>query len=184
MKIIEIIIISTFSCLFLFSCQEDKQYVYKYYEDGSIHKKIEAIYDTVPHGEWVEYYQNGEVKLLTSFDSGYNEGLRREYYANGNIKSVLPMSKSKIQGFAKAFYANGNILWSGTYINGIRDGIFKEYYENDSGKILRERYFAFNPVINEENLYAGKEYDKNGNIINYERIVDLVSSLDTIKVGL
>lgn len=124
----------------------------EFYKDGQLVpeskeiKTLEIKYD---------YYDNGKIKVAGSYFKGIPEGIRREYDQQGKITKSY-------------FFINGIVILEGIIDEkGLKQGDFKEYYEN--GQLRAEgKYKDSKPVgtwkffYPNGNLYQIGEYDTKG----------------------
>ena len=118
----------------------------------------EIITDEFPNGLLKQYFIYNKNGLL--------DGESREYYEEGNIKSISSFKNNVANGLFISYYQNGNIENKYAYVNGQANGECFSYYEN--GK-LEERYFLKNGEIDGEAFayypsgkLRGKEVQKLG----------------------
>ena len=120
--------------------------------------------DNKKGGKWKEYYANGTVKNVITFEnnrpSGYavmyhengkvsEEGLWKNnrwvgdyklYYENGQVQQEFKFNASgKREGEQKYYYENGQVMIEGNWQEGKESGVLKEYYEN--GDVKAEKAF-------------------------------------------
>lgn len=110
--------------------------------------------DTVKHGPYKEYYENGQLAYSSNYINSLEEGSYTSYHENGSIseegisKKGLPhgiykyYSKDgvliekvtyelgKLNGVSYDYYKNGEIEYKITYKDGRENGPFEDYYEN------------------------------------------------------
>jgi uncharacterized protein len=106
-----------------------------------------------------EYYPSGQVKTVASFKDDVPQGIRREYSPEGEITA----------GFV---FSGGIIVGEGiTDEEGIRDGLWKEYYTNgqlkstgmyDAGKRTDEWKFYYSNGQLEQTGFYTKDGKPNG----------------------
>ena len=96
------------------------------------------------NGEKINYYINSDnidnkiIKSKINYINNKREGKYIEYYTNGNIKIIFNCINDKIEGEYKLYYNNGSLKIKINYINNKREGIM-EYYNNDGN--LKEYEF-------------------------------------------
>ena len=98
--------------------------------------------DEVMEGNYILYYDNGNIKEKGSYSNNIKNGLWTEYYTNGNIKSTIDFIEGN--GMYKSFYnlSDSNIIFEdGFYSNDQRNGRWTE--RNKNGFLIRE-YFLTN----------------------------------------
>lgn len=130
------------------------------------------------HGEYMEWYPNGQIGARTNYIYGQLDGMFITWYPNGAIRETSEYSKGKRNGYSKTYYVdgipknhslyidnhlnslyyewyhNGNLSLSCSYKNGQLDGNYKEYYINGNIK-LESQY-------NSGALLSTKEYNTLG----------------------
>lgn len=80
-----------------------------------IDKYTEFIYER----EWsVEYYDNGNIKVIYLTLEGLKDGFTQHYYESGNIKRV-------------EFWDDGYLLWYEVYKDQNKRRIIESYYKKD-----------------------------------------------------
>lgn len=125
-----------------------------------------------------DYYPDGKVKIVASYDNGVAEGVRREYNKDGNIAQSYIFSKGHIigkgivdenglkQGPWIEFYENGIKKGEGKYKDNKKTGYWKFYYKN--GNI--EQQGLYNIKGNAEGEW--KWYFINGNELLIQNFQD------------
>lgn len=72
---------------------------------------IEGQYDQdTPSGTWKEYYENGKLKELYSYESGLWHGVYEKYYPNGTLAKKGMYDQDMVIGIWKYYDLNGNEL--------------------------------------------------------------------------
>ncbi len=141
-----------------------------------------------------DYYPDGKVKIVASYDNGVAEGVRREYTKEGSIAQSYIFKKGVIIG--KGIVDE----------NGLKQGVWSEFYDNgakkadgkykDNKKIGYWKYYYVNGNIEQEGLYNNKGntegewkwYFNNGNVLLVQNFMDgieeglLIEYDDTGKV--
>jgi antitoxin component YwqK of YwqJK toxin-antitoxin module len=125
-----------------------------------------------------DYYPDGKIKTVGSYNNGIAEGVRREYNRDGTIEQSYIFSKGKIigmgivdekglkQGKWTEFYENGTKKAEGSYKDNKKIGYWKFYYKN--GKIEQEG--EYNNKGNTEGEW--KRYFENGNTLSISNFLD------------
>ncbi len=101
-----------------------------------------------------DYYPDGKVKIVASYDNGVAEGVRREYNKEGNIEQSYILKKGVIIG--KGIVDENGLKqgpWSEFYDNGAKkgDGKYK-----DNKKIGYWKFYFKNGNIEQEGMYNSK----------------------------
>ena len=104
-----------------------------------------------------DYYPDGKVKTVGSYNGDVPEGVRREYSEDGKITAGYIFTKGKLtgegivdeegnkEGAWREYYVNGTLRSVGNYTNGKPVGNWKYYYEN--GKLESEGKFTKSGLI-------------------------------------
>lgn len=101
-----------------------------------------------------DYYPDGKVKIVASYDNGVAEGVRREYSKEGVIEQSYILKKGVIIG--KGIVDE----------NGLKQGLWFEFYENgtkkaegkykDNKKTAYWKYYFRNGNLEQQGLYNAK----------------------------
>lgn len=138
-----------------------------YYKNGGLKSKIKrtnsSLYSTnikkvsfmeIPgkfNGEYITYFENGNIKEKGNYFNGLKRGEWSEFYENGQIfKKDFYNENGKLSGPFEYYFEDGQTFQKGNYLNGNLDGWWEEHYK---GGIPRE--------IEYKNLY------KDGEVIQY-----------------
>jgi len=104
--------------------------------------------DNRKQGRWVTFYMNGNVHIEGMYKDDKKDGYFKEYADNGDLKTITKYVDDVIQPEAEEvtkldieneYYPNGKIKVSGTYRNGIPEGVRREY--DTTGKIVSSAIF-------------------------------------------
>jgi antitoxin component YwqK of YwqJK toxin-antitoxin module len=175
----------------------------EFYKEGKT--KSEGLYkNNLREGKWNFYFNDGRVEQTGSYKNGKENGLWKWFYNTGEISKEEEFYEGKRDGSYTEYDKLGNILMSGSYIedekegewnlkindfiakgkyvSGLKDGIWKYYYDDNSvmfeGEYIqgnaegRHRYYYPDNKLKEEQFYINgipdklwKKYDEEGNII-------------------
>ncbi len=80
------------------------------------------------------YSDNGKLRISVNYKNGVLHGEYKQFYENGNIYAETYYNEGVINGNFKDYYENGVLRFAGEYKNGLQDGTWKYYTEN---KILK-----------------------------------------------
>lgn len=109
-----------------------------YFENGSI--KLETSYlNGQLNGKEIEYFENGEIKRETNFINGQRNGKQIEYHPNGEVYQKSNWVNGKEEGTSEYYRENGTIHWRRNYLNGLSDGL-TEFFRPDGRKSLTTSY--------------------------------------------
>lgn len=91
------------------------------------------------HGDWIYYYNTGEIKSKGSYNNNRKDGKWVYYYQSGKKEQEGSYIKGKLDKTWVWFFENGQIEREENYDNGKENGDFIEYNENGD-IILKGQY--------------------------------------------
>ncbi|NVO18574.1 MAG: toxin-antitoxin system YwqK family antitoxin [Bacteroidetes bacterium] len=112
-------------------------------------------------GPWKEYYEDGSVRSVGTYDKGNRVGEWKFYYPNGKLEEQGKYNKKgKTDGTWDWYYEDGTLQREQSFINGLEDG---EYLENDeAGKLIVKGQYA-DGLEEGEWTYDFGQYKETGN---------------------
>ena len=154
------------------------QYLYEYDKYGDLIKETKVWISNgniLKQNTFYEYFANGELKLITTYDYWGVKSKVTEYYEDGSYKYT---NYSSIDGrFINSNKYNrfGENTESVYAENGVEERNVYEYFENGREK---KHFFYRNGVFQ-----FGEEYDKNGNVIKTYEADDMgkIVCVESIK---
>lgn len=157
------------------------------YESGKV--KSEKCYKARHQYYYKEYYENGQVKFLSTFINEKIEGVSLSYFENGKIESRVSTKGGLQNGNCKYYYENGKLESDCMYKNGRngkcnsyrKDGSLKAKLEHKDGKRHGTCYYylkngkieTINYCINDKTIY-GKFYDYSKPKPSYTELFDAI----------
>ena len=81
-------------------------------------------------GDWVHYWDNGQLKSKGNYTNGKKEGVWVHYWDNGRLSSKGNMKNGKDDGDWIHYWDNGQLKSKGNYTNGKMEGIWVAFYTN------------------------------------------------------
>lgn len=106
----------------------------KYFQNGEV--KIKGYYiENEPKGKWDYYYENGNLKMSGERENA-DEGIWEYFHENGTIKMKGRISGNKKEGRWSYYYDDGKLKSLGNYKEGEKSGDWKYYYEDGNMKAL------------------------------------------------
>lgn len=136
------------------------------------------------NGEWLTFYENGQLKFKRNYKYGKPVGLWEQYHSNGQLKKRGIYKDGKPDGFWIGYYSNGQLWVKQNYKDGKSVGLHETYRENgllwnkfnftDEGR-EEERYYE-NGQLNQKSIlkdgilfhefyYENGQLQHKGNII-------------------
>jgi antitoxin component YwqK of YwqJK toxin-antitoxin module len=125
------------------------------------HNKGYDYYD----GKFIDYYENGNIKMIRYFKNNKFDGLGSAYYENGVKRVETPYKNDLIHGKAVVYREDGT-LWNEFYFSqGVLTKI-KEYFPNDNTVNVSVKLTGKND-INDNRNFDGEyhKFDAKGNLI-------------------
>lgn len=87
--------------------------------------------DSKPYnGDFIETFENGEIKGTGTFVNGQLEGLRIQYYSNGQKRTEKQYKGAYPHGISKEFYEDGTLKQTGEFVDNKENGTWIAYYPN------------------------------------------------------
>jgi antitoxin component YwqK of YwqJK toxin-antitoxin module len=88
-------------------------------------------------GPWKEYYPNGAIKSVGTYDKGKRVGEWKFYHPDGQLEQIGSYNKDgKLDGTWTWYYADGQLEREESYFNGMLDGHSIEY--DELGNVIAE----------------------------------------------
>ena len=109
----------------------------KYYDEEKLDLQeiIEfRLSDSIPHGVYQSFYQNGNAKIKGNYKDGLPDGSWVYFYENGRKKTEGFYRASTQQGRWTYYFESGQLKASGTLENGEKTGYWTNYFENGNEK--------------------------------------------------
>lgn len=76
----------------------------------------------IKNGLYFDWYDNGEKKGETTYESGVKSGPSKRWYLNGKLKQECSFKEDRYHGLYQSWYENGNLRVQGKYLKGKHDG--------------------------------------------------------------
>ena len=130
------------------------------YEDGSVmHEQIFVkVNETLELESDIEYYANGQLRIIVPYEFGKASGKWYNYYRNGALKTAGASANGVHDGAYSQYYENGIPMMEGQFKKGKMDGAWMYYWE--TGKQKMETIFK-----DDEEVGPMKRFDEEGNPI-------------------
>ncbi len=117
--------------------ENGKLIIHKYYKEGKL------------EGEYKEY-DNGYITIKCYYKEGKLEGEYKKWWSsNGKLRMNTSYNQGKINGEYKSWYEKNGKIDTHCYYNkdGKLDGIFKQYYYRDGGKLEYIKNLALGDLV-------------------------------------
>lgn len=143
--------------LFVLGCVNESG-VKTYHDNGAVYETYTINEDSLRHGNYFKFYENGDTLEKAFYIDGklngkrvlFFEGNRPEieetyindslsgeyivYYDDGNISLVTRYEQNELNDIVRRYYPSGAVMEEVTFVENIENGPFTEYYENGSKK--------------------------------------------------
>jgi antitoxin component YwqK of YwqJK toxin-antitoxin module len=88
------------------------------------------------HGQWKDFYSNGNPKDETNWMQGHKEGPARTWHENGTLKTEGAFKNGKPEGAWKEWFENGVLGSEIIFENGVAVGVAKTW--DNEGRLIME----------------------------------------------
>ncbi len=116
---------------FYYSCKNENPSVTTFYPDGSKREVYKTKKDKI-EGEYLQYYNTGELMTKKNFVNGKEDGKAVTYYETGELKEVQFYLNGKVNGNDTVFYKSGKKRYTSQYSDNLKNGLFQRWSESDS----------------------------------------------------
>lgn len=137
----------------------------QWYSNSNLRSQAEFKNDS-PVGTAKEFYPSDESEEKIAKEILYGDGIENamvtEYSPEGKKLSIMYLKEGVPDGDFKAFYQDETPMRSGQFINGLKSGLWKEYYAN--GSLQSEQEFLIDKANGKYVLYFERvqEEDQQG----------------------
>ena len=115
------------------------------------------VVDGVRHGEFILYYESGNVEMKGQIEHNKNIGEWKYYYESGELESKGFFINDRPDGKWLWYYLSGNIKEEGSYSGGIRIGLWKQF--DEQGIIIDQKEFSFDDSTSNDENYLNKFFN-------------------------
>jgi antitoxin component YwqK of YwqJK toxin-antitoxin module len=112
-----------------------------YWDNGQLFIKT-TFKNGKHHGPYLSYHRNGKPWINTTLRDGLEDGFHSLYWPDGNLEAEGNMKLDKRDGSWIGYYENGNLHFKGNYIMGEKDGVWK-VYDEDTGTLISKQSGTF-----------------------------------------
>ena len=109
--------------------------VFVLYPDKQKIKTSGTLVEGKLQGRYTEYYENGNLLLVTTYKDGKQNGYAKKYYPNGKVEIKGQMKNNLAEGKFTFFYEDGHRQSIKNFKKGIYDGYYMEFYPNGAVKV-------------------------------------------------
>jgi hypothetical protein len=123
-----------------------------------------------------KYDEKGRLQSDATMVKGLLHGPSHNYYPSGKIHSTINFVNGIKEGTSTWFYENGQPYRETPFVKGKINGIQRKYYED--GKVMAEI-----PYVDNEVVAGTREYSKSGNLITFNRAIEVKTDNQTLQQG-
>jgi hypothetical protein len=125
-----------------------------------------AYYVGTKHARWEQFNKDFILMDKTKYYKGWPKEAKITYFdAEHKVpKEVMPYEYGKLQGDYYLFTDKGMVLTKGRYENGIKVGLWIDYFPNSPNR-KRETQYTNDPYDKETQPIIAKEWNEKGKII-------------------
>ena len=173
---------------------------WKFYNESGRIEQTGSYNNGRPNGLWKWYYDNGALLKEEEYFQGQRDGECTEFSVTGEIITQGQYSDGEKNGDWK--YKGGDYTEEGKYIIGLKDGIWRSYYDNGKLKFKgnfvqgtpdgeQSYYYESGKIKEEQNFKLGirekiwKKFDEEGTpylVIAYKNDVEV--SINGVRINL
>lgn len=148
MNHIKPLLYSVLTIILIVTCTNQlKKEVAEYYENGV--PKRENFYtlkgDNKEVVKEIQYFNNGQKKLVGHYKNGKKDGKWTFWYVNGQKQSEGYFFENLKTGETLVYHENGKPFYKGSYVDGKKDG--KWIFYNDQGKEVNQITFSLGKIV-------------------------------------
>ena len=145
--------------IILSSCEDKKdKTIVSFYETGEKFEEYQYIADSLKHGYYRKYSDQGFILESSNFKNGKLDGERVIYDFYTGIKEISEIYKNDIlEGRYIIFHPNGEMNMLGVYKNNVLSGTVSFF--DSTGGLTEEVQF-----VNNFQVFPFQEFHENGNL--------------------
>ena len=113
------------------------------YTPGEIMSRVQ-FKDGKPNGKVIQYERTGKKISESTFVNGVKDGPEMQWYPNGNKKVLVNYQRGKPHGMIIEYHQNGKMLSKGEIYDGIENGKYSWWFDN--GQLDQELTYEMGKV--------------------------------------
>lgn len=143
--------------------------VKEFYDNGQLYM-ITTYVDGIENGVYERYYENGQLDIKVNYLNGEWEGYFYSYYNDGTLQIKSYYKNGEKDGESIMYWSNGQIHWQNNFKNGEKHGSSKDFQAD--GSIFNENNYYYGEYHGVQKRYYGKDEEGNYNgvltqVLNY-----------------
>ena len=125
-----------------------------------------AFYVGTKHARWEQYDKSGLLIGKAKYYKGWPKEAKITYYdaTRSKPKEVMPYDYGKLEGDYYLFGEKGNVLVTGQYEEGVKVGVWIEFFPNSPNR-KRETKYPDNPFDTKTQPIIQKEWNDKGKLV-------------------
>lgn len=146
--------------ILLLSCTSNADTSIKetYFDSGKLKDQVEMLGDTVKHGKYTIYHENGNISQVGNYYMGLIHGEVNFYYESGTLKTRCNYIDDRPDGLCSNYYPSGELAGIISFDEGLKKGKGLLYHK--SGELKAYIFYG----DNEEVIYR-RDYSIDGNLL-------------------
>ncbi len=106
------------------------------------------------NGLFIEYYENGNIKVRKEMKNNAQHGLYEEFYQDNSVKVITTYVQNKLHGSYTSYYENGNLEINAYFDNDNVVGNYEKYFHNGTLNIKAFYILDFNRTNNSKSTFG------------------------------
>lgn len=140
---------------------KEKDGVWQYYNETSIHYLQEAFRKGVKHGQFLQITSEGVVIEEVNWVDGVKHGKWIKRYAEGPLMWEATYVNGILDGMTKTYYKSGGLHKEGKFVNDLMHGPWKKYNENGNLLKIYQYVKGYSPEAENEKNEMMEELEQN-----------------------
>ncbi len=128
----------------ILACESKPKEVLQYYPSGELSRKHFEIKGK-KEGQMTDYYKDGKVKSLRTFNNDVEVGQSVFFYPGGAVKERIYLADGKLNGGDTVFYESGQPQFMRNWNHGLMDGYVRKW--DTLGVVTYEAKYANDQLI-------------------------------------
>ena len=131
-----------------------------------------VFYVGTKHARWEKYDKDFILMEKLKYYRGWAKDAKITFYDSDRkkVREVVPMFNNIIEGEYFSYYESGNMKSQGKYKNGVRVGVWIEYFDAPTKK-KKEIQYAKSYLVKEFQPYTLREWDTKNKLI-YDKVAE------------
>lgn len=112
----------------------EKDSLWTFFTEDGLFLSQETYVKGKKEGKSITYFPGTKnIAEVDFFKNGLQDSTSTQYYASGKLQGIVRYKAGNFEGKAIWYFEDGKINISGSYIHGLKDGIWLYYYYDEKG---------------------------------------------------